>query len=148
MADTLTGVTETVAAALDVISSRSQSYLQQEAKFMPLVSNYTDLVVPGSKSVEIPRAGGFTVSRKSENTSADASAITWSTDAILLDQHAYVQWLIEDIANIQTVVRTVEENVKRASQDMARDVDQYLINVLEVVTGVKKLVNGTKQHWK
>ena len=134
MADTLTGVTETVAAALDVISSRSQSYLQQEAKFLPLVSNFSDLVVPGAKSVEIPRAGGFTVASKSENTAADASAITWSTDAIALDQHKYVQWLLEDIANIQTVVRVIEENVMRASKDMARDVDQYLVNILETAS--------------
>jgi len=134
MADTLTGVTETVAAALDVISSRSQEYLQQEAKVLPMISNYSDLVVPGSKSVEIPRAGGFSVLSKAENTAADASAITWSTDAISLDQHKYIQWLLEDIANVQTVVRVVEENVKRASQDLARDVDQYLINILETAS--------------
>ena len=98
---------------------------------IPLVTNFSDLVVPGAKSVEIPRAGGFTVAAKAENTAADASSITWATDAILLDQHKYIQWLIEDIASAQTVVRVVEENVKRASQDLARDVDQNLINVLE-----------------
>ena len=134
MADVLTGVTETVAGALDVISSRSQEYLQQEAKMLPVVSNYSDLVVAGSKQVEIPRAGGFTVASKSENTAADASSITWSTDTISLDQHKYVQWLIEDIANVQTVIRIVEENVMRASKDMARDVDQYLVNILETAS--------------
>jgi len=134
MADTLTGVTETVAAAIDVISSRSQEYLQQESKFIGLVSNFSDLVVPGSKSVEIPRAGGFTVNSKAENTTADASAITWSTDLIALNQHKYVQWLIEDIASAQTVVRVVEENVKRASMDMARDTDQFLVGLLETAS--------------
>jgi len=134
MADVLTGVTETVAAAIDVISSRSQEYLQQESKMIPLVSNYSDLVVPGSKSVEIPRMGGFTVGSKSENTAADASAITIATDTIALNQHKYVQWLLEDIANVQTVVRVIEENLLRASKDMARDVDQYLINLLEAAS--------------
>ena len=134
MADTLTGVTETVATALDVISSRAQSYLQQESKFKGLLTSYSDMVVPGSKSVEIPRAGGFTVGSKAENTAADATSVTWSTDTINLDQHKYIQWLIEDIASAQAVVRVVEENVMRASKDMANDYDLFLVNLLEAAS--------------
>ena len=65
MADALMGVTETSAAAVDVISSQVQTYLQQAAKFMPQLTDYSGLLVPGSKSVEIPRAGSFTVNSKS-----------------------------------------------------------------------------------
>lgn len=134
MADTLTGVTETVAAALDVISSRAQEYLNQEAKMKPLLTDYSDLVVKGSKTVEIPRAGGFTVASKTENTAANATAITWATDSIALTEHKYVQWLIEDIASEQTVIRAIEENVMRASKDMARAYDLFLINLLETAS--------------
>jgi len=134
MADVLMGVTETSAAALDVISSRVQEYLQQESKMLPLVSNFSDLVVPGSKQVEIPRSGGFTVNSKSENTAVDAQAITYSTDSIALDQHKVIQWLIEDIASEQTVVRVVEDALMKAGKDMARDIDQALINRLEAAS--------------
>ncbi len=134
MADDLTGVTETVATGVDLISALAQTYLQQEAKIVPMVTDYSSLVVKGVKTVEIPRAGGFTVASKAENTQADASAITWSTDSIALDQHKYIQWLIEDIASEQSVLAINEQNVMRAAKDMARDVDQFLINLLEATS--------------
>ena len=63
MADALTGVTETVASAVDVISAQAQVFLEQESKMIPLVKNISNLVVKGAKSVELPRAGGFTVDK-------------------------------------------------------------------------------------
>jgi|GEM_PF-3545628 N4-gp56 family major capsid protein len=134
MADVLMGVTETNSTAIDVISSRVQEYLQQESKMLPLVSNFSDLVVPGSKQVEIPKSGGFVVNSKSENVSVDAQSITYSTDAIALDQHRVIQWLIEDIASEQSAVRILEDALMKAGKDMARDIDQALINRLEAAS--------------
>jgi N4-gp56 family major capsid protein len=134
MADTLTGVTETVATAVDVISTLAQSYLQEASKFSSLLDDYSSQVQPGSKSVEIPRAGGFTVGTKAENTAADATSVTWATDAIDLDQHKYVQWLIEDIASAQSVLSINEQNVMRAAKDMAAAKDLFLVNLLETAS--------------
>lgn len=134
MADALMGVTETSAAAVDVISNQVQMYLQQSSKILGQVTDYTGLVVPGAKSVEIPRAGGFTVNSKSENTAVDSQILTYSTDAIALDQHKVIQWLLEDIANEQTVVAVVQNALERAGKDLGREVDQNLINILETAS--------------
>lgn len=134
MADTLMGVTETSAAGVDQISSMVQMYLQQESKMIPLVQNFSGLVNKGDKSVNIPRSGGFTVSAKGENTAADAQDITYAVDSIALDQHRQVQFLIEDIANEQAVPAIVEDALRKAAKDMARDVDQIIINELELAS--------------
>lgn len=134
MADTLMGVTETSAAGMDQISNMVQLYLQQESKMLPLVSDYSGLVQKGAKSVSIPRSGGFTVAAKSENTAADAQAITYAVDQIALDQHRQVQFLIEDIANEQAVPAIVEDALRKAARDLARDVDQIIINELELTS--------------
>lgn len=134
MADVLTGVTETVATAVDVISSQAQMFLEQEAKMVPLITNFSGLVTKGAKSVEIPRAGGFTVNDKAENTAQDAQAITFATDPLLLDKHKVVQWLIEDIASEQSVLAVSSENLLRASKNMARKVDQDIIDILETAS--------------
>jgi N4-gp56 family major capsid protein len=134
MADALMGVTETSAAAVDVIGSQVQTYLQQASKILGQVTDYSSLVVKGAKSVEIPRSGGFTVGSKSENTAVDAQIITYATDAIALDQHKVIQWLLEDIANEQTVVSVLQDALMKAGKDMAREVDQNLINILETAS--------------
>lgn len=134
MADAIMGVTETSAAAVDVIGSQVQSYLQQASKILGQVTDYSNLVVKGAKSVEIPRSGGFTVGSKAENTAVDAQVLTYATDAILLDQHKVVQWLLEDIANEQTVVSVIQDALMKAGKDMAREVDQNLINILETAS--------------
>lgn len=131
MADTLMGVTETSAAGVDTISSMVQMYLQQESKMMGLVTDFSNLVVKGSKSVSIPRSGGFTVAAKSENTAADAQALTYAVDQLSLNQHRQCQFLIEDIANEQTVPLIVQDALMKAGKDLARDVDQIIINALE-----------------
>jgi N4-gp56 family major capsid protein len=134
MADALMGVTETSAAAIDVIGSQVQNYLQQASMFMPLVKNYSNLVIPGAKSVSIPRSGGFTVGSKSENTALDAQVLTYAVDQINLDQHKAIQWLIEDIANEQTVVAVVQDALQKGGKDLGREFDQNIINILETAS--------------
>jgi len=103
MADALMGVTETSASALANISEVAQLYLQQEAKLMPTVTDYSSLAVAGSSSVKLPRSGGFTVGDKSENTRVDSQVITYAADTISLDQHRVIQFLLEDIADQQMI---------------------------------------------
>ena len=134
MADVLMGVTETSATAVDVIGSQVQAYLQQASKILGQVSDYSSLVAPGAKTVQIPRAGGFTVNTKSENTALESQVLTYATDSIALDQHKAIQWLVEDIANEQTVLMIVQDALMRAGKDLAREVDQNLINILETAS--------------
>lgn len=132
MADAIMGVTETVATAQDVISAQVLGYLQQESKMIPLVTNYSNLVIKGAKQVEIPRSGGFTVNDKTENTAEDAQVITYATDAIALSFHKVVQFLIEKIANEQATIAVVQDALMKAGKDMARQVDQDIIDAMEL----------------
>lgn len=125
-------VTETASAGFDLVASTVQSYLQQESKFLPLVTDYSNLVVKGSKSVAIPRSGGFTVGAKSENTAVDAQIVTYAQDQIALTSHKVVQFLLEDIADMQAAPAIVEDMLMKAGKDLAREVDQTIINALEL----------------
>lgn len=126
MADALMGVTETTAAAHAEVSRLAQEFLIQESKLAPLVTDYSALAVKGASSIKVPRAGGFTVGDKSENTAVDAQVITFAADTISLDQHRVVQFLLEDIADMQSNVATVQEAVLRASKGLALDMDEKI----------------------
>jgi hypothetical protein len=130
MADALMGVTETSATAKTIIDSIAQKYLIQESKMLPLLSDYSKLVVPGASAVKIPRSGGFSPASKSENTSFDASIITYAGDTISLNYHRAVQFLLEDIAQWEASVDIVSDAVMKASKDLALDFDKKLIDVL------------------
>lgn len=130
MSDALMGTTEVSATSKAIIDSLAQKYLVQEAKLMPLFSNYSNLVVKGASSIKLPKSGGFSVSSKSENTSADASIITYAADTISLNRHRYVQFLLEDFANGQASVDVVSDALMKASKDLALDFDTYLISTL------------------
>ena len=57
-----------------------------------------------------------------------------ATDALLLDKHKVIQWLIEDIASEQSVLAVSQEYLLRAAKNMARQVDQDIINALEAAS--------------
>lgn len=123
MADALMGVTETSAAALANVSRVAQVYLQQQSKLLPTVTDYSALAVAGASSIKLPRSGGFTVGDKSENTAVDSQIITYAADTISLNQHRVVQFLLEDIANKQSMIEVVNDSLMKAAKDMAYDID-------------------------
>lgn len=122
MADALMGVTETSAAALANISSLAQSFLIQNSILLPTATNYTALAVPGASSIKLPRSGGFSVGTKSENTAVDAQVITYAADSITFS-HRTVQFLIEKLAQKQSVVDVVQDAVMKATKALALDLD-------------------------
>jgi N4-gp56 family major capsid protein len=130
MADALMGNTEVSATSKAIVDSLAQKYLVQEAKLLPLFSNYSNLVVKGASSIKVPRSGGFTVASKSENTSADASIITYAADTISLNRHRYIQFLLEDYASSVASVDVVSDALMKASKDLALDFDTYLLSTL------------------
>lgn len=134
MADTLMGITEVTAASLAEISSDVQSYLQQKSFLLPTVSDYSYLATPGTKSVSVPKSGGFTVASKSENTAASATALTYSVDTIALTNHRYVQFLLEDYADIKAKINVVGDSVLKATADLAKDVDSYIVAELKLAS--------------
>lgn len=132
MADVIFGQTESSAAGFDIVAKSVQSYLQQESKMLPLITDLSSYVVKGTKSVAIPRSGGFTPEAKSENTALSAQVVTYAQDQLSLDQYFAVQMLIEDIADMQAAPAIVEDMLMKAGKDLARKVDQVVIDALEL----------------
>lgn len=126
MADTLMGVTEiTNVSQREVMAYMVQQYLVGASMFPQRVMTF---VAPqGDKSVDIPRAGGFTVGTKAENTPVDAQAITWAADNLPLSKHRVIQVLLEDIANIQSKVNQEVQISERAGLDLAYDTDVQIV---------------------
>lgn len=132
MADVLTGVTETQATGMDLISSIVQEALVQEAVLFPLVQQYSAPM--GVKQVEIPRSDLPSVSTKTENTQIDAQALTFATDALALDQHKAIQYLVEDIARAQANIPLIEDLLMKASKKLAEDMDDYVYEQLKLAS--------------
>lgn len=130
MADVLMGVTETVANARTEISNIAQMYLQKESTMIGKVLDFSNLVTKGSKAVNIPRSGGFTVGSKTEGTALSAQAITYSADSIALTYHRAVQFLNEDIAEMQSAVNVTNDMILKATKDLAYDLDVKIITDL------------------
>lgn len=126
MADALMGVTETAANALANISSLAQTFLIQNSVLLPTSTNYSALAVQGASSIKLPRSGGFTVGNKAENTAVDAQVITYAADSITFS-HRTVQFLIEKLAQKQSVVDVVQDAVMKATKALALDVDVKIL---------------------
>lgn len=127
MADVIMGVTEiSNVSQREIMANMVQQYLQSASMFPQRVQ--TIVAANGWKSVDIPRAAGFTVGNKLENTAVDAQALTWAVDNLPLNKHRVIQVLLEDIANIQSKVSQEMQIAERAGLDMAYDTDQHLVD--------------------
>lgn len=127
MSDALLGLTEVTNASNAQIASLVQSYLVQNAKILPNLTDYSFLVQKGSKSVAIPRSGGFTVAQKTENTAIEAQIVTYASDAIVFGEPYAVQVLIEDTANQQAAMDLASDVLLKAGKDMALKLDTVAI---------------------
>lgn len=126
MADVIMGNTEiTNVSQREVMANMVQQYLQAAAMFPQRVQTF--VAGPGLKSVDIPRAGGFTVGDKAENTAVDAQAITWAVDNLPLSKHRVIQVLLEDISNLQSKVGQELQIAQRAGLDLAYDTDLKIV---------------------
>lgn len=130
MADVLLGKTEVDAVSAELIADLTQSFLIQEAKLLPTVLDYSAIAGPGMDKIKIPKAGGFTVNDKTENTAVDSQAITWSTDDLNLDKHKVIQVLVEKYAQLQGGGRVVSDIAERAGKALALQIDTDIIAAL------------------
>lgn len=129
MADALLGKTEVDAVSQElVLGAMVQQQLIQQAMLLPTVNNYTAPL--GVDKLKIPRAGGFTVGDKSENTAVDAQVITYATDDLNLDKHKVIQVLVEKFAVKQSSVAVLSDIAARAGRAMALQLDTDIIAAL------------------
>lgn len=123
----LMGVTEvTNVSQQEIMANMVQQYLQGAAMFPQRVQTF--VASPGWKSVDIPRAGGFTVQSKVENVAVTPQVLTWAVDNLPLDQHRVVQVNLESIASLQSKVAQELQIAERAGLDLAFDTDLQIVN--------------------
>ncbi len=99
----ITGVTETSATALDLISQAVQIELRARAVLLPTLTDYSMELGAGAKSFEVVRYDSLTAEDKAENSALTAQALTAATDSIPLNKHKASLVNLEDIAAIQSV---------------------------------------------
>ena len=133
MAGALIGTTETAASALANVASMAQSFLIQNSVLLPTCTDYSQLAVPGASSIKLPRSAGFTVGDKAENTAVDAQIITYAADTITFS-HRTVQFLIEKLAQKQSMVDVVSDAVMKATKALALDIDVKLLAELQLAS--------------
>jgi N4-gp56 family major capsid protein len=131
MGDVLTGLTEVDVTIEQIVSATVQQVLTAEAVVFPLVQDFSNEVGPGMDTVKIPKFGNFTVNTKVENVAVEAQANTFDSDNLALDQHKVIQWLLEDIASLQAKVNLTQAYVTQAAKDLAAEMDQYVLDVME-----------------
>ena len=121
MADQIIGDAAVKRQAL--IAALVQKELIASSKLAATVMNVSQFAVPGSKSIEFPYANSFSVTKKVSGTAVDAAALTYAGDTLNLDQHAVIQWLIEDKASLQSIVNVEVDAIARATRAHAKGVD-------------------------
>lgn len=131
MSDVLTGLTEVTATVEDVVSEQIQLVLVAEAVVPPTVSDFSSQVRPGMDTLKIPRHGSFTVNTKTENVAVDSQTLTISTDNLDLNKHKVIQFLVEDIAELQAKVSFTQNWLETAGRNLAANMDQDLIDAIE-----------------
>lgn len=133
MADVIFGKTEVDAVSQELIlGAMVQEQLIQQAMLLQTVSMYPAPM--GVDLLKIPKAGGFTVGDKAENTAVDAQTITYATDDLALNKHKVIQVLLEKFAVKQSMVNALVDIAQRAGKAMALQLDTDIITALEAVS--------------
>jgi len=120
--------------SMEIISSIVQSELIQASVLASTIEDFTSLVLAGSDSLKLPRTGSFAVEKKQSGQKAMAQKLLLATDKLDLSEHAVVQALIEDIANIQSNVPLVTEYLKRMASAHALQLDKDIYAQLKLTS--------------
>lgn len=131
MADALSGLTEVSATIETIVATEVQQVLTASMQVVPLVTDFSAMVGPGMDTLKIPKFSNFTVATKAENVAVDAQVNAFSADSLVMDKHKVVQFLIEDIASTQSKVAIVQQYIQQAAKDLAKDMDQVLLDAME-----------------
>lgn len=130
MADVITANTEIGNTKQSLIAALVQKELAFSAKLMPFVTDVSVFAVDRMKQISFPKLTSFTVANRAEGTAADAQALTSTLDALLLDQSAYVSWILDPMTVKQSNIPAQLEFAKRAAAAQARYVDTKLITLV------------------
>jgi N4-gp56 family major capsid protein len=131
MADVYTVKTQVDATIEEVVSAEIQEVLTASMVMPGAIMDMSAAVGPGMDVLKIPRFGNFTVTTVTPGSNVDAQANAFSSDDMNLDQYKAIQFLVQDIANLQSKVAFVQAYIQQAAKDLGAEMDLYIINTLE-----------------
>jgi hypothetical protein len=131
MANEINAGTNLLAAREEAISEVVQEIIQDRAKLLPLVTDYSGLAKPGQKSVDILYRDPYgRPATKADNTPVTHTAMTFSADTLTFNPY-YVSSKIEDFAKLQSVVDVTPQVVEAIGSAMAREVDEIILDAMQ-----------------
>lgn len=133
MADVIMGDTELGNTKQALIAALVQKELAHRAVLGQVFMNVSAYAVPGAKTISFPKLSSFTVADRVEGVAGEATALTATLDTMLLDQNAYVSWIIDSMTLIQSNIPAQLESAKRAAAAQARFFEGKLIAELASV---------------
>lgn len=127
----VTGNTELVATKNDLIVAYVQRELISKAVVMPSITDASAWAVKGTKSINVPRAGSFTVEDRASGATAATSGVTFATDPIVLNQMSSVSWVVDPQDEVESAVDVEAEFAARAARAHSKNFDALVIAGLE-----------------
>lgn len=125
------GNTDLVATKNDLIISRVQRELISKAVVMPSISDFSAFAGKGMKSIEVPRAGSFSVENRATTVEATLANVTYATDAIQLNRRDVVAWVVDADDEVESTVALEADLAGRAARAHAKNFDTQVIAGLE-----------------
>jgi hypothetical protein len=125
----------------DLIAALVQRELLERASLLPLVSNYSALAVKGAKQIEIPKLSSFTVQSRAFGAAAtENTALTDSTDVIVLDKNKIVFFGYDSHDEVQSSIDYMTAAITRASAAHGRQINTDIIASWTATAGLN--LNG------
>lgn len=133
--DQITTVSEITDVSMELILSIVQTELKEQMVLAPTLTDYSALVGPGMKSVKVPRAvGEFDAEKKLSATKFTSQSLSFSSDAISLDEHRGVLAEIENIASLQANIDLVGEYARRMASELALKMDEFVFEKMKLTS--------------
>ena len=107
----------------EIIGELTQRQLIAQSKFLSTVFDVSRYAEAGRNAIEFPKAGDFSVVKKTSGVPVTSQALTYTTDVLDLDQQAVVRWGIEWKSKIQSEVDVMNDAIGRASRAQALQAD-------------------------
>lgn len=131
----VTGDAELGATKQALIANIVQRELAAAAMIPKTITDVSMFAVKGAKSISFPKAGSFTVNNRATGTKGTKQTLTFANDTMLLDQNAYVGWLVDSTDELQSTVEVQSEYIKRASTAHARNLDAVILGKISAAAG-------------
>ena len=122
--------TQTSATGQDIVAALVQKQLIAKAKLIFTIQDESARATKGAKSVSFPRTGNLTPAAKSAGTASTGQVLTYAADQLALNKHYQTLVILEDSADVQTVVDVESDIIERSGAGMALQMDTDVYTAL------------------